>query len=87
MKVARCRHIFKYLGKGCESITEDVSIVEPDITKSTATGEGESNARYSSRGISSIPKKGTKKSGAILNLSKIMGWPVIEKNKPVFRLC
>ena len=47
-----------------------MSIVEPDIDNSTATGEGESNTRYSSRGINLILKKGTMKYGTITDLNR-----------------
>ena len=61
----------EYLSKGCESITKDVSIIEPDIDNSTTTGEGENNAACSSsRGINLISKEGTKKFGTILDLSR-----------------
>ena len=49
--------IFK---RSCKSITEDLSIVEPDINNSTAIGEGESNAVCFTKDINLIPYKGIK---------------------------
>ena len=43
--------------EGYESITEDVSIIKPDIDNST---KSENNAGSSSRGINLIHKKETK---------------------------
>ena len=47
-----------------------MSIIEPDIDNSTATGEGENNAACSSRGINLISKERTKKFGTILDSSR-----------------
>ena len=51
----------EYLSEDCESISEDVLIVEPDIDNSTATGEDESSAGGFSRGTNLIPKKEVRK--------------------------
>ena len=69
----------EYFSEGYESITEGMSIIDPDISNSSTTGD-ESNA-CSSRGIYLIPKKGTKKSGTILDSCK--NGMVVENNKPV----
>ena len=57
----------EYFSEGYESITEDISFVEPDINNSTATGECESNSGCYSSGINLIAKKKTKMFVAILS--------------------
>ena len=54
-------------------VFQDVSIIEPDIDNSIATGECDSNNRCSFSRINLVPKKETKLSGTILNLRSNIG--------------
>ena len=55
-------------------VFQDVSIIEPDINNSIATGKCDSNNRCSFSRIYLNPKKGTKTSGTILDLRSKIGW-------------
>ena len=50
----------EYWNESCEYITEDVSIIEPDINNSIATGECDSNNRCSSNSINFSSQEGNK---------------------------